>query len=177
MTLQCPRHIFEKYSNTEFRENPSSGSRVVTCGQTDWHGETKSRSFFFNFSNTPKKQILSNPDTAPNPHLASIKVCEQKCLSNGISKFTIASIYRDKFRWTYSGAVPGFHCTLLTDTSITGEPRSACLKAVLHHGNGPSNIARITKCMHGATFVLSPRQPSDLGKGYAGNKTCLSIHF
>jgi len=27
--------IFVKYSNTQFHENPSSGSRVVPCGQTD----------------------------------------------------------------------------------------------------------------------------------------------
>jgi len=27
--------IFEKSSNNKFRENPSSGSRVVSCGQTD----------------------------------------------------------------------------------------------------------------------------------------------
>jgi hypothetical protein len=27
--------IFEKYSNVMFHENPSSGSRVIPCGQTD----------------------------------------------------------------------------------------------------------------------------------------------
>jgi len=27
--------IFGKYSNIKFHENPSSGSRVVPCGQTD----------------------------------------------------------------------------------------------------------------------------------------------
>jgi len=40
------RQSFEKYSNTKFHENPSSGSRVVTCGQThrrmDVHVEAKS---------------------------------------------------------------------------------------------------------------------------------------
>jgi hypothetical protein len=29
------RPIFEKFSNTKFRKNSSSGSRVVLCGQTD----------------------------------------------------------------------------------------------------------------------------------------------
>ena len=34
--LEFSRHIFEKkYSNVKFHENPSSGSRVVPCGQTD----------------------------------------------------------------------------------------------------------------------------------------------
>jgi hypothetical protein len=28
-------HIFEKYSNIKFHEDPPSGSRVVPCGQTD----------------------------------------------------------------------------------------------------------------------------------------------
>jgi hypothetical protein len=38
---------FEKYSNIKFHENPSSGSRVVPCGQTDvgtdGHDEASSR--------------------------------------------------------------------------------------------------------------------------------------
>jgi hypothetical protein len=29
------RQIFEKYSNTKFHENPSSGSRVIACRLTD----------------------------------------------------------------------------------------------------------------------------------------------
>jgi hypothetical protein len=35
--------IFDNYSNTKFHENPSSGSRIVSCGQTDRHDEAKSR--------------------------------------------------------------------------------------------------------------------------------------
>ena len=39
MKLKFSRHIFEKSSNIKFHENPSNGSRVVTCawtnGQTD----------------------------------------------------------------------------------------------------------------------------------------------
>jgi hypothetical protein len=35
MILEFSRQIFEKYSNYKFNENPSSGSRVVTCGRTD----------------------------------------------------------------------------------------------------------------------------------------------
>jgi hypothetical protein len=31
--------FFEKYSNTKFHENPSSGSRVVLCGQTNGRDE------------------------------------------------------------------------------------------------------------------------------------------
>ena len=43
MILEVSRHIFEKYSNTKFHENPSSGTRVVPCGQTDRHDEANSR--------------------------------------------------------------------------------------------------------------------------------------
>jgi hypothetical protein len=46
------RQIFEKYWNTKFHENPSSGTAVVPYGlidrQTDWQGEANSRfSYFF----------------------------------------------------------------------------------------------------------------------------------
>jgi len=34
---------FSKNSNIKFHENPSSGSRVVPCGQTDSHDEDNSR--------------------------------------------------------------------------------------------------------------------------------------
>ena len=37
------RLIFEKSSNIKFNGNPSSGSRVVPCGQTDRPDETNSR--------------------------------------------------------------------------------------------------------------------------------------
>ena len=35
--LEFSRQIFKKSSNTKFHENPSRGSRVVTCGRTDGH--------------------------------------------------------------------------------------------------------------------------------------------
>jgi len=38
MSLVFSGQIFEKYSNIKFRENPSSGSRVLSCGQT--YGQT-----------------------------------------------------------------------------------------------------------------------------------------
>jgi hypothetical protein len=33
--FEFSRQFFEKYSNIKFHENPSSGSRVVPCGQKD----------------------------------------------------------------------------------------------------------------------------------------------
>ena len=45
--LEFSRRIFEKYKNVKFNENPSGGSRVVPCGQTDGgtngHDEDNSR--------------------------------------------------------------------------------------------------------------------------------------
>jgi len=35
MKLEFSRQLFEKNSNIKIHENPSSGSRVVPCGQTD----------------------------------------------------------------------------------------------------------------------------------------------
>jgi len=37
------RQSFGKYSYIKFHENPSSGSRVVPCGQKDIHDEANSR--------------------------------------------------------------------------------------------------------------------------------------
>jgi len=37
MKLELSPQIIEKYSNTIFHENPSSGSGAVPCGQTDIH--------------------------------------------------------------------------------------------------------------------------------------------
>jgi len=51
MNLECSREIFEKHSNIKFNENPSSGSRVVSCGQTDMMKLTVA---FLNFANSPK---------------------------------------------------------------------------------------------------------------------------
>jgi len=35
MKFEFSRHIFEKYSYIKFHENPSSGFRIATCGETD----------------------------------------------------------------------------------------------------------------------------------------------
>jgi len=59
MKLEFSRHIFKKYSNIRFHENPSSGSRVVPCGRTD--GQTymaKQIVAFGNFANSPKNTQL-----------------------------------------------------------------------------------------------------------------------
>jgi hypothetical protein len=55
--------FIKKYSYTKFHENPSSGNRVVPCGQTDGrtdrHDEANSLFFFFcNFADAPKSQKL-----------------------------------------------------------------------------------------------------------------------
>ena len=42
MKHELNRQIFEKYSNTKFRENPSTGSRVVPSEQTGGHDEVNS---------------------------------------------------------------------------------------------------------------------------------------
>jgi hypothetical protein len=68
MKSEFSQQTFEKYSNKKFHENPSSGSRVVLCGQTD--GRTDGRIdmkklivAFRNFANAPKEcdALLSWP--------------------------------------------------------------------------------------------------------------------
>jgi hypothetical protein len=59
MKLEFSRQIFEKYSSIKFHENPSSGSKVVACGQTDGrtYGQTDLMMLivaFRNFANAPK---------------------------------------------------------------------------------------------------------------------------
>jgi hypothetical protein len=51
MKLDFSRQIFEKISTIKFHHNPSSGSRVVTCGLTDM---TKLIVAFRNFANPLK---------------------------------------------------------------------------------------------------------------------------
>jgi len=53
MKIEFSRQILEKYSNTKFHENPSSGNQVVPCGQTE---VTKLIMAFRNFANAPKNE-------------------------------------------------------------------------------------------------------------------------
>ena len=55
MRLEFSHQIIKKYSNTNFHENPSSGSRVVLCGWMDgWTDKIKLAVAFHNFANTPE---------------------------------------------------------------------------------------------------------------------------
>jgi len=59
MKLEFSGHIFDKYSNMKFHENPLSGSRVVPCRQTDRQHEASSR--FSQFcEKPPTKRNLQN---------------------------------------------------------------------------------------------------------------------
>jgi len=53
MKLEYYWQILNKQTNAKFSENPSSGSRVVPCGQTDGHENNSS--FFCKFAKSPKK--------------------------------------------------------------------------------------------------------------------------
>jgi len=55
MKFDFSRNFFEKFSNIKFHENPSSGRRVVSCGQTDRHGEADS--CFSKFCERASKQL------------------------------------------------------------------------------------------------------------------------
>jgi hypothetical protein len=57
MEVEFSLQIFEKYSNIEFRENPSSGSRIVPCEGTDRRrdGHDEAHSRFLQFCERAKK--------------------------------------------------------------------------------------------------------------------------
>jgi hypothetical protein len=58
MKVEFSRQIYEKYSNNEFNENASSGSRVVPRGPTN--GQTDKGKLIValcNFANAPKKSF------------------------------------------------------------------------------------------------------------------------
>jgi hypothetical protein len=55
MKLKFSRQIFEKSSDIEFNQNPSSGSRVVPCGQTE---KTELIVAFRDFVNVSKNSWL-----------------------------------------------------------------------------------------------------------------------
>jgi hypothetical protein len=53
---------FKKIIKYQIHENPSSGSRVVPCGQRDrWTDMMKLTVAFCNFANAPKKEICLYP--------------------------------------------------------------------------------------------------------------------
>jgi hypothetical protein len=60
MKLELYWHIFEKVSNIKFPQNPSSWSRVISCGQKDRRTDMgKVIVAFRNFVNAPKKLLLN----------------------------------------------------------------------------------------------------------------------
>ena len=60
MKFEYSWDIFERYSNIKFHENPSPGSRVVPCGQTDGRtdGNDEANSRFSEFWESVQKQKL-----------------------------------------------------------------------------------------------------------------------
>ena len=56
MNFEFSQQIFENISNIKFHQNPSNGSRVVPCGQTDM---TKLTVAFRNVANAPKNCTFS----------------------------------------------------------------------------------------------------------------------
>ena len=76
MQLEYSGKIFEKYSNIKFHENPSSGGRVVPCGQADGHTVmTKLTAPFRNFANAPKTQHGYKKPPCQRIPTVSIGIC------------------------------------------------------------------------------------------------------
>jgi hypothetical protein len=55
MKLELSGQIFERILNINFHQNPSSGSRIVPCGRTDF---TKLIVAFRDFANVPPNDVI-----------------------------------------------------------------------------------------------------------------------
>jgi hypothetical protein len=70
MKLEFSRQIFEKYSNIKFHENPSSGSRIVSCGWTDMANLVVT---FRSFANAPNESWKFMPSAGLDPATLAIE--------------------------------------------------------------------------------------------------------
>jgi hypothetical protein len=82
------RQNFEKSWNIKFRENLSSGSRVVPCGQTD---KTKLIDAFRKFANVPKKSLLQNTTLQTQNRLLCI--ASKWCNQGVFSRWSLGFLY------------------------------------------------------------------------------------
>jgi len=79
MKIEIFRHIFEKYTNIKFHENPSSDSQVVPCGQRDVRTDmTKITVAFRNFANEPNKGKMSGEFMCAHPDRNSLSIYKRK---------------------------------------------------------------------------------------------------
>ena len=60
MKLECSVQNLEKSSNIKFYDKPSSGSRVVSCGQTDERTHDEANGRFSQFCESAQKMQLHN---------------------------------------------------------------------------------------------------------------------
>jgi hypothetical protein len=69
MKLAFLGQVLEKFSNTKFHENPSSGSQNVPCGRRDKHGEVNSR-----FFTILRARLKMGADGPSRQHTASVSL-------------------------------------------------------------------------------------------------------
>jgi hypothetical protein len=90
--LDFSRRGFQKYSKIKFNENPSSGSRVVTCTRTDERTDmTQLTVTFRNFANAPKncsdyaENVGRHRKKLSRPRPGARDLCIPDVLYNGIN--------------------------------------------------------------------------------------------
>ena len=87
MKLKMFRQILEKYSNTEFHENPSSGGRADPCGRTDKHDEANTRLF-----EILRKRLITNR-TVTDLYLLLVSTCRYTETVQDMTSHHTLSIY------------------------------------------------------------------------------------
>ena len=78
---------FRKYLNIKFHKNPSGGSRVLHCGQTDRHDET-------NFENSLKRWAVQENDIWNHSYLVEVSSDREPSWTLPVTQITRSTVYR-----------------------------------------------------------------------------------
>jgi hypothetical protein len=99
MKLEFSRQFSKKYLDTEFYENPSSGSRVTPCRRTDM---VKLIVALRNFSNAPKNALQPGSKSVliytAEPRAWAKRQCCDNCCGNFVDEYpTVAALMGQQF--------------------------------------------------------------------------------
>jgi hypothetical protein len=114
--MNFSRQIFEESLNIKFHQNPSSGSCVVLCRQTDGHDEANSRFSKFGLSVSVSVFLLPIRCLCSDSLVSALPLHAHKIFtvaSRNSSVFTVAR--RPKNRGSVSGKVKRYFCSQSPD--------------------------------------------------------------
>jgi hypothetical protein len=120
MIIEFSLQILEKLWNIKFHENPSTGNRIVLCGQIDWQTDiTKVVVAFHNFAKAPKTDTppkLGNKNWLKNSETKDESLSHYKM--DKISK-QVARLYFWKVLVLYHAYINMFSFSLVVKQTYT----------------------------------------------------------